>query len=86
MTKYHRVKSLDELAVLCGQEPRDFWLVLNGNIGSRKTIRFQRKTKQFRIKNHIDDSTQLLTTKQLDDDRLTLIGKAISFGALFWEE
>ena len=85
MRKYHRVKSITELSAVCEEAPREFLLVLNGGVASRKTVRFNRKTNQFRVENHIDDSTQILTLKQLDNEQFTLIGKAIRYGAFFWE-
>lgn len=56
-------------------------ILLGGGVAfSRKTIKL--KGKMFRIKNHIDDSIQLLTEKQLLNSDYTHIGEAMKKGAL----
>lgn len=48
---------------------------------SRKTI--TRKGNKYRVLNHIDDTEQTLTEKQLLDVHFTNIGRAMEAGALF---
>ncbi len=73
------VKTIPQLIELSEQGHNDFALVLGGGMCySKKTIKYNPKTEKFTITNHIDNSKQRLTEKQLMDDKLTLIGKALS--------
>ena len=77
------VKDIKHLKELIKQKHTEFALILmGGGAYSRKTINYSNKTKKFRIINHIDDSKQSLTKKQLMDEDYTLIGKAIPLRSL----
>ena len=78
-SKNQFVKTLDQLKDLCKQGIKDYAIIVAPRIGlySRKTITFNKKTNKFNIHNHIDDSKQSLTEKQIMDDKITHIGTAM---------
>lgn len=75
-----KVRDVEHLKRLCAKEPRDFAMLLNGGVFSRKTIGWD--GDRFEVENHIDDSLQQLTPKKLMDKTVTLVGVAIKKGAL----
>jgi hypothetical protein len=81
-----QVKSLDELKEILGDHRRrDFRVVLNGGVFSRKSIRWCKDGK-WQILNHVDNTRQTLTEAELMDESLTLVGAAIPKGALISEQ
>lgn len=60
----------------------EFRIVLNGGLFSRKDITSNEKSKKFKVINHIDDSEQFLTEKELLDNSFTNIGQALKKKAL----
>lgn len=61
-----------EYAILLGQ----------GGFFSRKTIKYNPKTEKYTVTNHIDDTTQHLTRKQLLNRNYTNIREAMLNRAL----
>jgi hypothetical protein len=79
-------------AILQDGEHHLFHIHLNGGAISRKTIYYQgqdkRGVEKFDVMNHIDDSWQTLSWKQLlatGPTARTHIGEALEKMALFWE-
>lgn len=83
-TKNQFVKNIDQLIELTEKGHHDYAIVLAGGLGlySRKTIKYNKKTKKFSIYNHIDDSKMSLTHKELMDETITNIGKAMPLNSL----
>jgi len=67
--------------ILDDHEPHDFGIVLNFGLISRKTITL-RKDGRFTVENHVDETTQILTSQEIQEEALTNIGKAIRKKAL----
>ena len=85
MKKHHNqfVRNIKHLIELINQKNTEYHILLMGGpVYSRKTIKYNPKTEKFTIINHIDDSKQILTHKQLLDEKCTLIGKAIPLNSL----
>jgi len=61
----------------------EFFILLNHNLKSSKRIEWDEEDKRFVIFNLIDDTDQVLTERQLMDERLTNIGYAMAKGALY---
>ncbi len=86
------VKSLAELKKLATPEDLEDWgdgfecgIALSGGlISSRKTIWYDPKKKKFIVMNHIDDTEQTLTDKQIMSQKYTNVGYAITKKALFY--
>ena len=77
------VKSLDRLMELIALGHTEYALVLGGGgMFSRKEITYNKKSKKFKIYNHIDNSKQTLTAKEIMDDSITHIGKAMPLNCL----
>lgn len=79
------VENLDHLISLIKQKHNDYALVLNGNKGnifSRKTIKYNPKTKTFKVFNHIDETEQILTEKEIINKKYSNIGRAIPLRSL----
>ncbi|MFA7301790.1 MAG: hypothetical protein WC069_05790 [Candidatus Shapirobacteria bacterium] len=83
-TKNQFVRTPKQLKELIKEGHNNFALVLAGGLGiySRKTIKYSDKTKQYSITNHIDNSKQKLTEKELMNESYTLIGKALKLKSL----
>ncbi len=77
MKPINTIKELKEEAV----KGADFYILLKHGLVSRKTIRYDKKKKIFTVYNHIDDTKQKLTEKELLLLRYTNIGRAIRKGA-----
>ena len=58
-------------------------MLAEGAAFSRKSILYIPKQKKYRIQNHIDDSWQKLTARQLMDEEYTNIGISMKSGG-FW--
>ena len=90
MSKYKKIESVEQLKeALKGTEengPLDFCIALCGGAArSSKSIMMYKKGKKlvFDIINEIDDTQQILTEKQLFDDKITHIGTAIKNGGFY---
>ena len=81
-----QVKSLDELKTILGDHRRrDFRVILNYGVFSRKTIRWC-KNGSWQIVNHIDNTRQTISEAELMDSSVTNVGIAIGKGALVSEQ
>lgn len=77
----HAVADMDHLKRLTTDRPREFLLALNGGAYSRKTIKYTPSKGKFTIKNHIDDTRQILTEAELYTE--SNIGQWLDGGALY---
>lgn len=83
--RFTKIPSVDKMKeVLADGDMHDFVLLFNGGLFSRKTIWLI--GKKFHIENHIDNSHQRLTEKEIINGRETNIGEAIIRGAFWLEE
>lgn len=80
---YRKINSLDELKQACMDHHADFVLQLNFGLRSSKEIEYNSEKDSFSIYNYVDDSEQVLTPKEILDDKITNIGKGISYGAFY---
>ncbi len=72
-----------DLKKLISEGYNEYRIILSGGLMfSRKDITFNEKLKKFKIINHIDDSEQFLTEKELLDNSFTNIGQALKKRAL----
>lgn len=83
-----QIKSIDHLKLILLKENEtclDFLIALNGGAHSRKEIYYHRDTDKFEIFNAIDETTQFLTQKELEDHKseVTNIGIAIKQKAFY---
>lgn len=76
------ITSIAELRELTQKTALEFRLCLKGGLFSRKTIKYHAKTKKFSVLNHIDDSKQYLTARQIQNKNHSNIGEAIKKHAL----
>ena len=85
-----QIKSVEHLKTICVKANKglkdcyewvEFFIVLNRGVKSSKTISFQGDC--FVVINSIDDTTQELTEQQINDDKITNIGKAIKLGSFY---
>lgn len=83
---YRKINSLDELKQACMDHYADFVLQLNFGLRSSKEIEYNSEKDSFSIYNYVDDSEQVLTPKEIMDDKITNIGKGISYGAFYLVE
>ena len=59
------IRCIENIEDLSGQEKYEYGLLVGGCAVSRKTICYNKKTKKFVVENHIDDTTEKLTKKQM---------------------
>lgn len=77
-----RIPNIEALNDAIADGNEGFAIALAGGAAfSRKTI--TRKDNKYHVTNHIDESEQTLTEKQLLDVHRTNIGRAMKVGALF---
>ena len=78
------VKNTAQLKRLIEEGCHTYAIVLAGGIGvySKKTISYNKDLKKFKIINHIDDTEQYLSDKELLDHKITNIGKAMPLNCL----
>lgn len=80
ITVQDKLKGLNK--ILKDKKPHEFALILaGGSCFSRKTISLT-STNKYHIINHIDDSMQTLTAKQIMDTSYTNIGEGLRKKAL----
>jgi len=60
------IKSVVELRKLTKNRLREGFIALNGGLKSSKQIEYHPETKRFFIYNFIDDTSQMLTGKELN--------------------
>lgn len=77
--KHHNqfVRCLENIQDLSGMGLYEYALIIGGLANSMKTIRYNAKTDKYSILNHIDDTRQTLTAKQMLDKRYTNIGEGM---------
>ena len=76
-----RIPNIEALNDAIADGNEGFAIALAGDVISRKTI--TRRGNKYHVVNHIDESEQALTEKQLLDVHWTNIGRAMEGGALF---
>jgi copper homeostasis protein CutC len=78
-TKNKFVLNIEHLKELIKAGHTNYAIILGGGIGlySRKTIKYNEKSKKFSIINHIDESRQSLDEEQIRDREYTMIAVAI---------
>jgi hypothetical protein len=83
--KTRQIKDIEELKNLSNEHQVECFIALNGGVISRKLVSYDEDNKKFWILNLIDESEQELTDKQMNDDEITNIGKAIRLGSFYQE-
>jgi hypothetical protein len=79
MSKFKLISSVEELKILSQDDTIEVFIALNGGLRSSKQISFT--NGEFYITNEIDDSSQVLTPKELFTE--SNIGKAIELNSLY---
>lgn len=87
--EFKKVTSLKQLHDILKKGTSEFFVELNYGVRSWKTIGYADENdcygnSKFEILNEIDDSLQILTEKNLFNERLTVIGKAINNGSFYY--
>jgi len=77
-----KITSIEQLKAEA-EQGAEFFILLNYGLRSSKDIVWEAEAKKFHVFNHIDQTEQHLTERQLMDERLTNIGYAMKRGALF---
>lgn len=77
-----QIKDLKHLNEILTEDPQDFFINLNGNIRSSKSIS-KSPEGLYNIINEIDWSEDTLTQEELFDENITFIGKALNLGQLY---
>jgi hypothetical protein len=77
-----RITSMKQLKAE-SEEGAEFFILLNHGLRSSKDIVWDAEAKEFHIFNHIDQTEQHLTERQVMDKNCTNIGYAMAKGALF---
>lgn len=80
-----RINSVNELRNEIAKGHNNYFIALNFGARSSKFITTDDYERNFEIINEIDGSEQTLTEEELFDEKKTLIGKAIKYGALYME-
>ena len=80
-----RITSMKQLKAE-SEQGAEFFILLNHGLRSSKDIVWDAKAKKFHVFNHIDQTEQHLTERQLMDERLTNIGLGMKRGALFKDD
>ena len=77
-----RITSMKQLKAE-SEQGAEFFILLNHGLRSSKDIVWDAEAKKFHVFNHIDQTEQHLTERQLMDKSLTNIGFAMKRRALF---
>ena len=77
-----RITSMEQLKAE-SEQGAEFFILLNHGLQSSKDTAWDGDAKRFHIFNHIDQTEQHLTERQLMDKSVTNIGYALTKGALF---
>ncbi|OGS23241.1 MAG: hypothetical protein A2252_09150 [Elusimicrobia bacterium RIFOXYA2_FULL_39_19] len=83
--KVLQVKSLEHLKKILFKGPGEFFIALNYDCKSSKTVSYDKKSKVFYVTNWIDGTEQELSSRQIMSVGWTNIGKAIKKGAFYYE-
>ena len=83
MANFKKIKSLDELKKICDGNPKCFFIQLNFGLRSSKTISYDSANDKFHILNEIDDTEQVLDSKDIMDANITNVGAAIVLGSFY---
>ncbi len=59
------MRCVENIQDLSGQKLYSYALLIGGVAFSRKTIKYDTKKKVYRVTNHIDDSKEVLSEKEL---------------------
>lgn len=78
--RYKRIRSVSALQRAMKNGHHEFAVLLNGGAYSRKII-YPLKDGLYQVDNCIDDSTQVLTEKEMTDRSITHVGYAMILGA-----
>lgn len=79
-----QVKSVSELkSMIIDENKHDYFILLNGNLRSSKTIDVTDDCEKFCVRNEIDGTEQVLSESELMDRDITNIGYAIENGAFY---
>ena len=80
------VRCVKNIQDLSGQGFYEYVMILDGGLcGSRKTIKYNPKTKKYSVKSHIDGSRFIVTEKQLLNPKLSMLGEAMRKRSLIVE-
>ena len=77
-----KITSIEQLKAEA-EQGAEFFILLNYGLRISKDIVWDAEAKKLHVFNHIDQTEQHLTERQLMDERLTNIGYAMKRGALF---
>jgi len=77
-----RITSIEQLKTE-SEQGAEFFILLNHGLRSSKDIVWDAQSKRFHVFNHIDQTEQHLTERQVLDESFTNIGYAMKKGALF---
>jgi len=77
-----RITSIEQLKAEA-EQGAEFFILLNHGLRSSKGIVWDAEAKKFHVFNHIDQTEQHLTERQIMDKSHTNIGYAMKKGALF---
>lgn len=85
--KYKQIESIAQLKKLCVEYPDGLPCAISLKYGMRssKTVWYNAKKDVFRIFNYIDNATQNIKAKKLNDKNITNIGEAIKKGSFYYE-
>ena len=78
-----KVNSIDHLKQLLAEGQKHYFIALQGNVVSRKTITYDADTDTFSVLHHIDGTRQKMSTR---DFQRSLMWDAIQRGAFFAEQ
>lgn len=81
MTKQKKINSVRELKNQIKDGGKEFFILLNYGIISRKFI--EKKGDKFVVFNYIDDTANIFSEKDLTNKEKTNIGEAIKKGAFY---
>lgn len=76
-----KIKSIQALKNDCNNTIEEYFILLNGELRSYKTIRYDIDIEIFEVSNSIDETEQLLTEEELYT--ASNIGEAIDNGAFY---
>ena len=79
-----KIQTVDQLKGYLSKRGAEFFILLSGGVRSTKHITPTARGK-FRVMNYIDNTDQIVSQKQLFDETLTNIGRAMEAGAFYCE-
>jgi len=80
-----KITSMEQLKAEA-EQGAEFFILLNHGLRSSKDIVWDAQSNKFHVFNHIDQTEQHLTERQLMDKSRTNIGFAMAKGALFKDD